>query len=434
MKHTVNIALFSSPATVSAFENHMATGKVRELETEIKLEVCESLEKLYYKVFSRWRINTLSIVCDETVKIEDVQHLAESLRALSIKVPFYQLRSDTTTDLESDGPIGICIAHSVEEVINAVTSLAGHPGLIQTDYQQLHTINDNLHQLQQTYSLLVNAAGEGIVGLDGRGCIGFANPAACRLLNCSLHQLIGRPFSDFALDSPLKHGASVESFKTVGQSAPRVGRGLIKRNHKEYIYVEYTQSFVGEDNSGIVSVMVIEDISERIKFETKLYRLANSDSLTGLFNRRYFELTLANELNDRRKTNDAFSIALLDLDGFKEVNDSYGHPIGDKLLILVAKRLKEHLRRDDVVARLGGDEFAILIKNTHLQATDALIIKIQHSLATPFQFDSYVIQISASIGLHHVKDRDVDAATLLKRVDDAMYSVKNNSKNGIAIC
>ncbi len=162
----------------------------------------------------------------------------------------------------------------------------------------------------------------------------------------------------------------------------------------------------------------------------KLRKMAHFDELTSLPNRAYFYRQLDIELSRSKRLKSSLAVMFLDLDGFKSVNDIYGHDIGDKLLIEVSKRLIKIVRDVDIVARLGGDEFTIVL--TDIKHTeDSLIVanKIIEELKKDFIFNNKIINIGVSIGISIYPDLAQDADTLIKQSDSAMYIAKENGKN-----
>jgi diguanylate cyclase (GGDEF)-like protein len=163
------------------------------------------------------------------------------------------------------------------------------------------------------------------------------------------------------------------------------------------------------------------------------FRLANLDSLTELPNRRSFFSSLDAELDVAQKQGTRLAIGVLDLDGFKPVNDTHGHPTGDKLLVLVAERLRESCGESVVLCRLGGDEFGLIVRNS---ADDAALVSeadfICMALRAPFEMASVSVRISGTIGLAVYPDTSADAVELFERADYALYHAKRNNRRGKA--
>lgn len=157
---------------------------------------------------------------------------------------------------------------------------------------------------------------------------------------------------------------------------------------------------------------------------------AETDPLTGLSNRAGLDQQLQQLLADNARTGQRLALLLVDLDNFKPVNDCYGHTVGDKLLILVAERMRTCIRVGDVAARLGGDEFVVLLPQVRTPEDAAQVAgKIVSAVAEPVRFDNCLVQVSASIGIALYPDDSQDARSLFNRADAAMYQAKRAGRN-----
>ena len=167
------------------------------------------------------------------------------------------------------------------------------------------------------------------------------------------------------------------------------------------------------------------DISDRKKAEAVIWQSANYDPLTGLVNRRLFHEKLDQTVKHGMRSNESFALLFIDLDNFKEVNDTLGHNIGDLLLKQTAKRIKECLRDTDTIARLGGDEFTVILENApDVEQIKSLTEKILEVVHTPFSIEKHKINISASIGITVSHLDSLTPETLVKHADSAMYLAK----------
>ncbi len=177
-------------------------------------------------------------------------------------------------------------------------------------------------------------------------------------------------------------------------------------------------------------VGVFSDISHIKSTEDKLRHLALHDSLTGLPNRLSFNDQLERALHHAKRNEQGVAVLFLDLDRFKTINDSLGHPIGDALLIEVASRLKSCLRNEDVIARLGGDEFTIIMEDI-LTPEDAAKVseKIIHALSAPVDLDGHQFYITTSIGISLFPEDGGSVTELVKNADAAMYRAKESGRN-----
>ena len=154
------------------------------------------------------------------------------------------------------------------------------------------------------------------------------------------------------------------------------------------------------------------------------------DPLTGLPNKRLLEERVTSAFGARRRSGDSFALLMVDLDRFKNINDSLGHEVGDRLLCDVAERLKGVVREDDTLARLGGDEFAILLARVeHVDVAAGVADRVQRALAASFDIEGHRLFMTASVGIATAPDDGADQATLFKKADMAMYRAKEQGRN-----
>jgi diguanylate cyclase (GGDEF)-like protein len=173
-----------------------------------------------------------------------------------------------------------------------------------------------------------------------------------------------------------------------------------------------------------------QEISDRKKAEKAIQHLANHDALTGLPNRRLFNERIELEISRSQRNDQKIGIMMFDLDHLKNINDSYGHNVGDLLLQAVAQRLLGLLRKSDTVARMGGDEFLLILPEMN-QQEDAILTaeRILSALSTPFQLDSHEVCITTSIGVAFFPDDGEDVNSLIKKADISMYKAKEKGGN-----
>lgn len=191
------------------------------------------------------------------------------------------------------------------------------------------------------------------------------------------------------------------------------------------------------DGSMRAIVESTRDVTERVladaemkERQAELAHQAHHDALTGLPNRILFTAHLNHALAKAHRYKKNLALLFLDLDGFKAINDTLGHALGDVLLQTVASRLRQHVRESDMVARLSGDEFTILLEEIHSTDDAALVARnLLDSLAVPFQLERQTAHISASIGISHFPEDAADADALLRQADAAMYRAKAQGKN-----
>lgn len=189
----------------------------------------------------------------------------------------------------------------------------------------------------------------------------------------------------------------------------------------------------GESDSRLVQ-RAIRYAIERKRLELELARVAQYDSLTGLPNRALFRDRLRRALARAKRQRLGVALLFIDLDRFKEVNDTLGHHAGDALLIEVAQRLQLAVRETDTVARLGGDEFVVLIESEHSDApVDEVANKLLHALGREYAAVNGAIAVTPSIGAAVSRGGEIDMDTLLKRADAAMYRAKRDGRNRVCV-
>ncbi len=213
-------------------------------------------------------------------------------------------------------------------------------------------------------------------------------------------------------------------------------------NHKEIevntpmrgLRMQSTHRIVIKNSQGEAKciIAVIEDVTERKKTEQRIAFLAHHDALTGLANRAALIQKIEEATARQRRLQESFTVLMLDLDRFKQVNDTLGHPAGDALLIEVATRLKSLLRETDVLARLGGDEFAVIQagESDQREAAKLLAERIIEMLRQPFDLDGGNISIGTSIGIALASEGAAGSDDLLKMADLALYRAKSAGRNG----
>lgn len=281
---------------------------------------------------------------------------------------------------------------------------------------------DNALQLA---AMVYQNSSEGMMVTDADAIILDVNPAFTQLTGYSREEALGKSpkFLKSGLHSKSFYQDMKYALKMTGQ-----WRGEIwNRNKRGELYVEELSisTIFNADGSPQRRVAQFSDITQRKQAEENIWRQANFDQLTGLPNRRLFLDRLQQEIKKAHRSRQMLAIFFLDLDRFKEVNDSQGHEMGDALLQETAHRLRACIRKTDTAARLGGDEFTLII--TELDKAENLISIAQNilqHLSIPFQLGSEQVFISVSIGITLYPQDAEDTQQLLKNADQAMYSAK----------
>jgi diguanylate cyclase (GGDEF)-like protein/PAS domain S-box-containing protein len=252
----------------------------------------------------------------------------------------------------------------------------------------------------------------------------------CRYVSGSVERILGRPETDL-LDRGFERivhpddRAIVQTACAHGDSHEIVFR--VSNRHGEWRHLEAHCTDLRSDRTIRGVVLNARDVTERIALEEELVKQAFHDSLTGLANRALFRDRLEQALARSARSHDPLAIVLLDLDGFKQVNDGLGHDVGDVLLQEIARRFSDVVRPGDTLARLGGDEFAVLVEGANQAGTD-VARRILDRLVEPATVAGreFVISASAGIALHGGGPGDGDE--LIRHADVAMYSAKESGR------
>lgn len=258
------------------------------------------------------------------------------------------------------------------------------------------------------------------------------NNSFCKMLGYTKNELLTKTWLDLAHPDDLKSILDYTQDLLSGKIPFfRFVHRLIHKSGKS-IWVDLTVILL-KNPAGVPLYFVcdIVDITERKISEQVLKYLATHDPLTGLPNRTLFSDRLHHALSLAGRSNTKIAVMFIDLDGFKSVNDAFGHEMGDQVLKRIAKRLNACVRKSDTLARFSGDEFTLIVENI-TNPDDAAVIakKILKKLSIPLMEQGQQITITASIGISIYPNDGEDEKNLLKRADAAMYQVKNTSKNG----
>ncbi|MEE9572646.1 MAG: diguanylate cyclase, partial [Candidatus Neomarinimicrobiota bacterium] len=208
------------------------------------------------------------------------------------------------------------------------------------------------------------------------------------------------------------------------------GEWKLKHESGNHFWCDVSAKSISEDNFDEGTIWLFEDITQRKNSEDELRRMANFDTLTDLPNRALFQDRLMQAMERASRNNSSMALIYIDLDQFKKINDSFGHSLGDELLKIVSKRLRECVRGADTVSRLGGDEFTIILSELkNISDAGKVSEKIISIMEEPFELENQEVNISPSIGISIFPDDASDMETILKNADAAMYHAKSKGRN-----
>jgi len=293
-----------------------------------------------------------------------------------------------------------------------------------------------LIEFKNRYKVIVESASEGIIKYDDTGEISYANPKALKLLRYSLESIKKVNVFDLLANSDENIEKSESALteltgNMLQNKAFNCNRVLIRNSQDINIVTEINCNSV-LDADGLVDshIIMFQDITARTLNEQRLIKLAKYDVLTGLSNRSKFHDFTEGKITYCAHNNKKLALLFIDIDHFKNINDSMGHDAGDELLVSIAERLRSCIRETDLVARIGGDEFAItLLEMGSPNQVTKIVQEILKVLRKPFFIQSQEINISASIGISLYPESGSDVKTLTKTADTAVHQAKTDGRN-----
>ncbi|MCL2345381.1 MAG: EAL domain-containing protein [Desulfobulbus sp.] len=272
---------------------------------------------------------------------------------------------------------------------------------------------------------------DGLILTDDAYCIRQANPAACQITGHELPDLIGQ--SIFGLFSPQQPKIADDVRERLDQFGSWSGEAEILHKTGATIPVNIRLAWLDDPqaNTSANHIWILTDITElRHQTEARLRHAAQHDALTDLPNRQALLLHLDQWLSNACRQQGSMAVMFIDLDRFKIINETLGHPVGDEVLRAVARSLSAVVRETDYVARLGGDEFAIVLRAIAMSADAAIVAsKIIAALSQPIEIGEHRLHTSPSIGISIFPDDGGDSDALLRHADIAMYHAKATGRN-----
>ena len=276
----------------------------------------------------------------------------------------------------------------------------------------------------------LNSIGDAVLCTDKEGGVTFLNPVAEHLTGWPLSEAAGRPFADVCrlvdgltrLPTPDPTGLAVSQDKTVSLTANCI---LVRRDGGETAIEDSVAPI--RDRFGTVTgaVMVFRDVSLARAAARAVSHRAQHDALTDLPNRTLLGERFMQAIAVARTRHTRFAVLFVDVDRFKDLNDSLGHAIGDRLLQSIGQRLRHCVHSSDTVCRRGGDEFVILLSDIATIEDAAVTVNtVIAAISTPHRIDGFELRVTATVGVSIYPDHGEDADTLINNADDAMYSAK----------
>jgi diguanylate cyclase (GGDEF)-like protein/PAS domain S-box-containing protein len=296
-------------------------------------------------------------------------------------------------------------------------------------------MEEALFEEKERAEVTLNCIGDAVISTDIAGNVSFLNPVAESMTGWSRREAAGRPTDEVfrLVDATSREIAAYPVAMAIDQGRTAHLRSnclLIRRDGSE-IPIEDSRAAI-HDRQGLEtgSVIVFRDVSVARAMSQQMAHSAEHDFLTGLPNRMLLNDRISQAIVSAHRNVKSLAVLFLDLDGFKHINDSLGHPVGDLLLQSIAKRLVLCSRASDTVSRQGGDEFVVLLSETQ-QSDHASIAarRMLESVAEPHSIGEHELHVTVSIGVSVFPEDGLDAETLLKNADTAMYQAKEHGRN-----
>ena len=345
--------------------------------------------------------------------------LEEHSRRITEKAPVTELLEEDKEFLRKYSHI---VAMRLEETVTELRKALA----------ELKISQEALLESEERYRNVVETALDAIITIDEESRILFVNPSAERIFGYSKAEMIGRQLT-MLMPERLRdaHLASVKRHIETGERHMPWEAVEFPGLHKSGREIPLEISFCEVIENGKYRFTgIVRDITERKQAEETIKYQAYHDLLTGLPNRALFTDLLNHEIPQMQRTRSKLAVLFLDLDHFKNINDSLGHAAGDALIQQVAVRLKTGMREFDTLARIGGDTFTILLPLVN-RPEDAkkIVEKVMGSFKQPFIIDAHELRVTASIGISIHPEDGEDAETLLRNADIAMYHAKDQGRN-----
>jgi diguanylate cyclase (GGDEF)-like protein/PAS domain S-box-containing protein len=307
-------------------------------------------------------------------------------------------------------------------------------GKVTRDVTERSGAQEALYAERERAQVTLNCIGDGVVCTDISGIITFVNVVAEGMTGWSMREAVGRPMSDVF---KIIDASSRETVSNPAELAVRLDRTvhlpsnciLVRRDGFETPIEDSIAPIHDREGQATGAVIVFRDVSGARAMALQMTHSAQHDFLTGLPNRMLLNDRVTHAISLSQRHQKKVALLFLDLDGFKHINDSLGHPVGDKLLQSIGNRLVECVRSSDTVSRQGGDEFVVLLSEVE-QAEDAAITarRMLESVAQSHAINPHELHITTSIGVSIYPDDGLDAETLVKNADTAMYQAKENGR------
>ncbi|WML49522.1 EAL domain-containing protein [Neobacillus sp. PS3-34] len=317
------------------------------------------------------------------------------------------------------------------EAVGANIMFNGKPALmaVGNDITEKKNLQEQLKINKQRYKSLFEYHADAVYSFDLEGNFTSANKACETLSGYNPSELMEKNFTELVFADDFSQTVRAFELTCKDGGSPQNINIRLNRKDGKIIHLNITSIPIIVDELIVGVYGIAKDITQQIKSQEMIRHLAYHDYLTGLPNRNMLDSRLSKELDQAADKNNHIAILFIDLDRFKEINDTLGHSVGDLLLVEVAERLKTAVFEKDIVFRQGGDEFIVILDNADRDIAKKVAKRILEGLSATFKLKNYDIFTSSSIGISLFPENGQTVETLVKHADFAMYQAKKAGKN-----
>lgn len=359
------------------------------------------------KVYNQLKINDQKVLSEDTLISSEEVNLIKSTGELKT---FHTVKKSLTNEFGKI--IGMCG--------------------ISTDISKQKELENTVKEQNKLLDAVLNNVDAYIYMKDDKRCFRYVNKKTAEMFGKSNEDIIGKLDSDVIGEEMANHFWQSDKLVFETNEKQRIEEVVDdgKGNIQHYLSMKMPYK-LNEDSQALIGFST--DVTELFNLKEEFKKQANTDALTGLYNRRYFFKHAEKEFSRAKRHGLDMTVMSIDIDYFKKINDNYGHPIGDKVLIELSKSILKNLRQEDILARVGGEEFSIILPETTLEQAKPVaqrICQTKNKFVVNEQSHE-AIDIRVSVGLVSMKASDINFDDLFVRADNALYQAKETGRNKV---
>lgn len=343
------------------------------------------------------------------------------------------LETEESNILKSSGEQRIY--HTVKKPLyDQLGNIIGMCG-VSTDITEKKRLENIVKEQNKLLDIVLNNVDAHIYMKDNNRTFKYVNSHVAKLFGLPAKEIIGKKETDILSEQVAEHFYQSDKKLFETGKRQRIEETVVGEDGQLHHYLSVKIPFKKEGEEPVL-IGFSTEVTELFQLKEEFKKQANTDPLTGLYNRRYFVEHAEREFRRAQRNGQPLAVISLDIDHFKKINDQYGHPVGDEVLIAVSKNLLPSLRSEDVLARIGGEEFAIVLPETDLEQAAVIAERIRQQQEELCLIGSWpgeiIVHVSVGVALKRTTDSNFDA--LFSRSDQALYNAKNNGRNQVYCC